>query len=94
MAEVKQVPVINCEDIHELCGAIWQQCAFGQMAENGSFQPIYTDDEALNTCEENAEWAKDHGTGTDYMLARNELKLVQALRELGYNEMVLVEVFW
>lgn len=94
LVKFEKIPCIKCEYIQTLIGAPWNKCAFGQLAENGSFQCIYTDDESLYTCEDNVEYAREHRPENDYILANNELNLVKALRTLGYTDKVLVEVEW
>ena len=112
MIEVKNVPYIHCEDVHELIGVQWSDCEFAQMAENDSYRSIFCDDDALERLQEELEdekasWGdltpEEFEDKEEYqrlhrrspvVRLENQIKLVEALREMGYNGTMLIYVSW
>ena len=92
--KVTMVPCIDCEDVKTLIGVSWNCCEFAQMAESGSYVPIYTDEEAVDCLMDHMDYI--HQTGDFNKLARlgHNLRLVNALREMGYTDTVLINVNW
>ena len=55
MVKVRSIPYIHCEDVKELIGEHWAHCEFAQMAEDGSYQHIWCDEDSVQQAKEEFE---------------------------------------
>lgn len=93
MIKVTMAPVINIEDIEEQLDVHMSDFEFTQMAENGSYVTLYLDDDAIEDLEDSIAWEEGKDTRRQQRL-RNQLTLVNLLRNMGFKDYVLVNIPW
>lgn len=90
------IQTIACVDIEEITKHFhtpMQGYEFTQMAENGSYRPVFCDDGTLEELWEEYEWYKEKEPVYAFRLW-NQAKLIEYFRKLGYRGEVLVYVHW
>ena len=93
MIKVTMAPTINIEDIEEQLNVHMSDFEFTQMAENGSYVTLCLDDDAIEDLEDSIAWEEGKDTRRQQKL-RNQLTLVYLLRDMGFKDYVLVNIFW
>ena len=93
MLKVTNKPIIDFEELEREFNIHLDDCEFAEMAENGSYVPLFLNDEAVKDLEE----AIDRERSKSFIRLTkltNQLNLVKKLRELGYTDEILVFIFW
>lgn len=93
MIKVTMAPTIDIEDIEEQLNVHMSDFEFTEMAENGSYVTLCLDDDAIEDLEDSIAWEEGKNTRRQQKL-RNQLILVRLLRDMGFKDYVLVNVFW
>ena len=93
MIKVTMAPTIDIEDIEEQLNVHMRDFEFTQMAENGSYVTLCLDDDAIEDLEDGIAWEEGKSSRRQDRL-RNQLTLVHLLRDMGFKDYVLVNVFW
>ena len=55
MLNISSIDYMHCENVQELIGVSWLNCEFAQMAEDGSYQHIWCDSDAVAEAKEEYE---------------------------------------
>lgn len=93
MLKIETKYVIDIEDIEKEFKTHMSDYEFTQMAENGSYVSLECDDGTLEELYEDLDW--ENGKSHDrYLRIKNQIQLVEYLRNLGYRDMVLINIYW
>lgn len=93
MLKIKNMPTVSGDAIREEFNIDIFECEFTEMAENGSYVTLRLDDDAVEDLKNSIEWQQSNPSRYLNKL-RNQLNLVEKLRELGYTDEILVFVSW
>ena len=96
MLKIHTEPVVNFDDISDELGIHMSECSFTEMAENGSYVILDLSDYRIEEIKEEIEWSEErHGGPNKFSKKyRNDLRILEALREITSEEYVLVYVSW
>ena len=56
MLNICSINYMHCDDVKELIGEHWKYCEFAQMAEDGSYQHIWCDSDAVEEARKEYEY--------------------------------------
>lgn len=93
MLKIKNMPTVSGDAIREEFNIDIFECEFTEMAENGSYVILNLNDKAVKNLKDSIDWEQGKSFHRLNKL-KNELNLVEKLRELGYTDEILVFVFW
>lgn len=98
MLQIKMQPTLSIQDIlEEFEIESIHTFFFTEEVQNGAFYWFETDIDALIDTQKNIE-ALERYNDTEIMQEvrrkKNDLRLIQLLREMGYSQGVLIEVWW
>ena len=93
MIKVNMVPVIDIEDIEEQLNVHMSDFEFTQLAEIDGYVTLRLDDDAVEDLEDSIAWERGKDALRQQRL-RNQLTLVNLLRNMGFKDYVLINIFW
>ena len=93
MLNITHKLVIDFEEFEKEFNIHLGDCEFTELAENGSYVPLFLNDEAVEDLKEAIDWEQGKSSIRLNKLI-NQLNLVEKLRELGYTDEILVFIFW
>lgn len=92
--KIEMVPTVNSWDIEEEFGIRVLDCFFAQGEQDDSYITLDLDEDRLQTIKKILENYPDDDENFYAKLWRNELKLIEKFRAMGYTENILVYVSW
>jgi hypothetical protein len=93
MIKVTMTPTINIKDVEKQLNVHMNDFEFTKMADNDSYVALCLNDYATEELEDSIAWEEGKNTRRQQRL-RNQLTLVHLLRDMGFNDYVLVYIFW
>ena len=91
--KVENIPTIDLDEAAIEMGLHFSHFEIAQMAENGSYHLLGTDDAAVEELKDDILWEEGKSISRRNRLI-NQLALVHKLREMGYTNNVRVFIFW
>ena len=92
--KIEMVPTVNSWDIEEEFGIRVLDCFFAQEEKNNSYFTLDLDEDNLQSIKKILEDYPDDDEDFYVKLCKNELKLIEKFRAMGYTENILVYVSW
>ena len=92
--KIEMVPTVNSWDIEEEFGICVLDCFFTQEEKNDSYVTLDLDEDRLQTIKKILENYPDDDETFYVKLWKNQLKLIEKFRAMGYTENILVYVSW
>ena len=92
--KIELVPTVNSWDIEEEFGIRVLDCFFAQEEKNNSYVTLDLDEDNLQSIKKILEDYSDDDEDFYVKLNKNELKLIEKFRAMGYTENILVYVSW
>lgn len=92
--KIEMVPTVNSWDIEEEFGIRVLDCFFAQEEKNNSYVTLDLDEDNLQSIKKILEDCPDDDEDFYVKLNKNELKLIEKFRAMGYTESILVYVSW
>lgn len=93
MIKVTFKPTVDFDDISAELGVHLQDCAFTDMAENGSYISLDLSDRHLKELKEEIEWEQGKSNIRLHKL-QGDLRVIEALRATVPSDSILVFIFW
>jgi hypothetical protein len=92
--KIVNVPTVLGSDIENELNISLFDCEFTQYVENDTYALLDLTEDNVNTLKEDIEWYEGKGETGILTRMRNELKIVEYFRSLGYTVSILVYVSW
>ncbi len=92
--KIVNMPTVNANEIEKELNIRIFDCEFAQMVENGSYVPLFLDENQIAEDKEEIE-ACDDGTEDSYVQRlKNELTVIEYFRSIGYSDKILIYISW
>ena len=93
---IEMYPTVDFEDIRAEFGLGYMDYNFTNMVENGSYIYFALDEDELEARKEDIAYAEEAGDGNSNYCKRlkNELALIEYFNNLGYNDAILICIYW
>ena len=92
--KIVNVPTVLSSDIENELNISVFECEFTQCVENDTYALLDLTEDNVNTLKEDIEWYERKCETGILTRMRNELKVVEYFRSLGYTTSILVYVSW
>jgi hypothetical protein len=94
--KITNVPVVNSWELEEKYEVCIYDCDFAQEVNNDSYVLLDLTLDRLEQLREDLEWQEGKGeSGSRYARGlRSEIKIIEGLRDIGYEISILVYVSW
>lgn len=92
--KIVNMPTVDADEIEKELGIRIFDCEFAQMAENGSYNILDLTHDHVEKLKEEIEWQIGKCADSYLNRLKNELKLVEYFRSLGYDTEILVFISW
>lgn len=94
--KITNVPVVNNWELAERYDVSIYDCDFTQEVNNDSYVLLDLTLDRLEQLREDLEWQEGKGeSGSRYARGlRSEIKIIEGLRDIGYEVSILVYVSW
>ena len=92
--KIVNVPTVDAHEIENEFGISIYDCEFAQMAENGGYVVLDLTTDHIEDLREEIEWNKDKFFERYVERLKNELKVIDYFRGIGYDIEILVFIDW
>ena len=92
--KIVNVPTVSGSEIERELDISLFDCEFTQCVENDTYVVLDLTDDKVDELREDIEWYEGKGEQGILTRMRNELKIVEYFRSIGYNISILVYVSW
>lgn len=92
--KIVNVPTVLSSEIEKELNISVFECEFTQCVENDTYALLDLTEDKIDTLKEDIEWYEGKGETGILTRMRNELKVVEYFRSLGYTASILVYVSW
>lgn len=92
--KIEMMPTINSWDIEQEFGIRVFDCFFAQEVENDSYVNLELNEDNLQFIKKVLEIYPDDDENFYAKRLKNDIKLIEKLRAMGYTENILVYVSW
>ncbi len=92
--KIVNLPSVTSSEIERELDISVFECEFTQCVENDTYTVLDLSDSRVDELKEDIEWYEGKGETGILTRMRNELRVVEYFRSLGYNISILVYVSW